>query len=169
VTGAANPQGRGDPPPPGGDLVLAHNRVEVVHGVNLDMLGQRDPQQYGTMTLAELERHISDWAGELGLQTRFFQTNFEGELIEHLHGLRDMADALIINPGAWTHYAWAVRDALEIAELPAVEVHLSDVKARESWRRLSVIEDLCVGSVAGRGAEGYREALELLRDHLAGQ
>lgn len=169
MTGAANPHGRGDPPPPGGDLVLAHNRVEVVHGVNLDMLGQRDPQQYGTMTLAELERHISDWAGELGLQTRFFQTNFEGELIEHLHGLRDMADALIINPGAWTHYAWAVRDALEIAELPAVEVHLSDVKAREPWRRLSVIEDLCVASVAGRGAEGYRGALELLRDHLAGQ
>ncbi len=148
---------------------IAHNRVEVVHGVNLDMLGQRDPEQYGTMDLDELERHISDWGGELGLQTRFFQTNFEGELVEHLHGLRGMADALIINPGAWTHYAWAVRDALEITALPAVEVHLSDVKARESWRRLSVIEDLCVASVAGRGPDGYREALELLRGHLAAQ
>ncbi len=155
--------------PLGSDTVLAHNRVEVVHGVNLDMLGQRDPQQYGTMTLAELERHISEWAGALGLQTRFFQTNFEGELVEHLHGLRDMADALIINPGAWTHYAWAIADALEIASLPAVEVHLSDIKARESWRRVSVIEDLCVASVHGRGAQGYREALELLRRHLSGQ
>ncbi len=152
-----------------GEVVLAHNRVEVVHGVNLDMLGQRDPEQYGTLTLAELERHISEWAGALGLQTRFFQTNFEGELIEHLHSLRDMADAIVINPGAWAHYAWAISDALQIAALPAVEVHLSDVKAREPWRRVSVIEDLCVASVAGRGAEGYREALELLRRHLAGQ
>jgi 3-dehydroquinate dehydratase II len=143
------------------------NRIEVMHGVNLNMLGRRDPALYGSQTLAELELRIGGYATELGLSPRFFQTNSEAAYIEHLHRLDGVADAIILNPGAWTHYAWAIRDALEIAALPAFEVHLSDVRAREPWRRLSVIEDLCLGSVAGRGAEGYRDALIRLGDELA--
>lgn len=144
----------------------ASYRIEVMHGVNLDMLGQRDPAQYGTLTLSELEQHVDAFADELGLRARFFQTNSERELIERLHLLRDDADGIVINPGAWTHYAWAIHDALEIAGLPTVEVHLSDVKAREPWRRVSVIEDLCVASICGQGPDGYRVALQRLRAAL---
>jgi len=141
--------------------------IEVMHGVNLDQLGRRDPAVYGSLTLAELERQIAAQAQELGLRTSFFHTNHEGEFVERLHALREQADGLILNPGAWTHYAWALRDALEIAGLPAVEVHLSDVQGRESWRRTSVIGELCLTTVSGRGPAGYREALELLRHELA--
>jgi 3-dehydroquinate dehydratase II len=141
--------------------------IAVLHGVNLDQLGNRDPALYGTMTLAELERMIEHQAGEMGMRTSCFHTNHEGAFIEHLHGLRGNADGLLLNPGAWTHYAWAIRDALEIAALPAVEVHLSDPKAREPFRHVSVIEDLCFASVRGRGPDGYREGLELMRERLA--
>ena len=105
-------------------------------------------------------------ARELGLETRFFQTNHEGAFVEHLHALEGQADAILLNPGAWTHYAWAIRDALEIAALPALEIHLSDVEAREPWRRVSVIRDLCFATISGRGPDGYRDALELLREEL---
>jgi 3-dehydroquinate dehydratase II len=141
-------------------------RIEVIHGVNLDQLGRRDPALYGTLTLAELERQIERQASELGLSTRFFHTNHEGELIERLHSAREHADAILINPGAWTHYAWAIRDALEIAGLPALEIHLSDVGNREPWRRTSVIAELCFATVSGRGPDGYAEALALLREEL---
>jgi 3-dehydroquinate dehydratase II len=141
-------------------------RVEVMHGVNLDQLGRRDPQIYGTLTLAELEQRIATDAQALGLATSFFHSNHEGEFIEHLHSLRTSADAVILNPGAWTHYAWSLRDALEIAGLPAVEVHLSAVKQRESWRQVSVIADLCCATISGHGPDGYNEALMRLRDEL---
>ena len=141
-------------------------RVEVMHGVNLDQLGRRDPLLYGTLTLAELEQRIEADAGELGLATRFFQTNHEGAFVEHLHGLEGQADALLLNPGAWTHYAWAIRDALEIAALPALEIHLSDVGSREPWRRVSVIRELCFQTISGRGPNGYRDALAILRAEL---
>src|SRR3954447_13911931 len=144
------------------------NRVEVLHGVNLDQLGQRPAEHYGRITLTELESRIETWANERGLEARFFRTNHEGAFVEHLHRISALADGLVLNPGAWTHYAWAVRDALEITGLPAVEVHLSDVAAREEeWRRVSVIRDLCVGTVAGQGPEGYRDALDLLADRLS--
>jgi 3-dehydroquinate dehydratase-2 len=141
-------------------------RVEVMHGVNLDQLGRRDPLLYGTLTLAQLELRIEHEARELGLRTRFFHTNHEGAFVEHLHALEGNADAILVNPGAWTHYAWAIRDALEIAALPAVEIHLSDVESRESWRRVSVIRDLCFATISGRGADGYRDALLRLREEL---
>jgi 3-dehydroquinate dehydratase-2 len=141
-------------------------RIEVMHGVNLDQLGRRDPLLYGTLTLGELERQIEDNARELGMGTRFFQTNHEGAFVERLHALEGQADAVLLNPGAWSHYAWAIRDALEIAALPAVEIHLSDVEHREPWRRLSVIRDLCFATVSGRGPDGYRDALALLRAEL---
>jgi len=141
-------------------------RIEVMHGVNLDQLGRRDPALYGTLTLDELEQRIEHDAHELGLATRFFHTNHEGEFVERLHSLRGNADAILLNPGAWSHYAWAIRDALEIACLPAIEIHLSDVQNREPWRRVSVIRELCVATISGRGPDGYRDALALLRDEL---
>ena len=143
------------------------NRIEVMHGVNLDALGRRPAAHYGELTLDRLQQSIGAWAKELDLEARFFQTNHEGQFVEHLHRLEDLADGLILNPGAWTHYAWAIRDALEIAALPAVEVHLSDVQGREEWRRTSVIGDLCIATVSGQGAEGYREALARLKAELA--
>lgn len=143
------------------------NRIEVMHGVNLDQLGRRDPGHYGTLTLTELELSISQAAGELGLATRFFHTNHEGAFVEHLHGLADLADAVLLNPGAWTHYSYAIRDALEIAALPAIEVHLSDVDAREPFRRHSVLAELCRGRIAGLGPDGYRDALARLREELS--
>jgi 3-dehydroquinate dehydratase-2 len=146
----------------------ARNRVAVMHGVNLDMLGRRDPAHYGTLTLAELERQIAEFARELGLETRFFQSNSEAAFVEHLHSVAGTADGLLLNPGAWTHYAWAIHDALEIAALPSVEVHLSNIDARDEWRRLSVIRDLCIAVVSGQGAEGYREALVRLSKELDG-
>jgi 3-dehydroquinate dehydratase II len=141
-------------------------RIEVMNGVNLDMLGKREPEHYGTLTLDELERQVEGFAEEMGMEARFFRTNFEGEYVEHLHNLGELVDAVVLNPGAWTHYSWAIHDALETAALPAVEVHLSNVKAREPWRALSVIADLCLASIAGKGIEGYRMALGRLRDEL---
>jgi len=141
-------------------------RVAVLHGVNLDQLGRRDPTQYGSLTLAELEVAVSGFARELGVRASFSQTNHEGEYCEALHAAPEVADALILNPGAWTHYSRAIRDALEVAGLPAVEVHLSNVEEREEWRRTSVIGEHCFETVSGLGVDGYRTALELLRDRL---
>jgi 3-dehydroquinate dehydratase II len=145
----------------------SHNRVEVLHGVNLDALGRRDPEHYGDLTLNELETRVKRDGRALDLEVAFFQTNHEGELVERLHRLPDVADAAILNAGAWSHYSYAIRDALEIAGLPTVEVHLSDVNAREEWRRRSVFGDLVIAKIVGKGADGYREALELLRGRLA--
>jgi 3-dehydroquinate dehydratase-2 len=147
--------------------MAVRNRIEVMHGVNLDQLGRRDPEHYGTLTLDELELRIGSAADQLGLTTRFFRSNHEGEFVERLHRLEGLTDGLVLNPGAWTHYSYAIRDALELTGLPAVEVHLSDVDAREPWRRESVIRDLCIARVAGKGPEGYRDALEHLRKELA--
>jgi 3-dehydroquinate dehydratase II len=140
------------------------NRVHVMHGVNFDVLGRREAAHYGGLTLEQLEVQVQRFARDLGLVVTFTQTNHEGEFCESLH--QTNADALVLNPGAWTHYSWAIRDALEVAALPAVEVHLSRVDQREEWRRLSVVRDLCIGTVQGQGVEGYREALTLLKKEL---
>src|SRR3954468_29909 len=129
------------------------NRVAVLHGVNLDTLGRRPAEHYGTLTLTGLETKVGQFARDLGLEAIFFQTNHEGEFVEELHKSPDFADGLLLNPGAWTHYAWAIRDALEISGLPAVEVHLSDVTAREEFRRVSVLEGVVVGKVYGQGVD----------------
>lgn len=148
-------------------MSLSRNRVAVMHGVNLDQLGRRPAGHYGTLTLMQLEARVSDFADELGLAVQFFHSNHEGQFVEELHRLEGTVDGLVLNPGAWTHYSFAIRDALEIAALPAVEVHLSDVHAREEWRQVSVIRDLCLATVAGRGPDGYRDALARLREELA--
>jgi 3-dehydroquinate dehydratase II len=145
------------------------NRVEVLHGVNLDMLGKRDSSHYGTLTLVELEVRIRHWARELGLETSFFHTNSEAEYVERLHQAPQLTDGLVLNPGAWTHYSYAIRDALEIAAMPAIEVHLSDVDSREEWRRNSVLADLLTGRVAGKGPDGYHDALEMLARELGSE
>ena len=142
------------------------NRVEVMHGVNLDQLGRRDPAVYGSQTLTELEVRVKHFATALGLEPTFSQTNHEGEFCEALHEAAETADGLILNPGAWTHYSYAIRDALEVCGLPAIEVHISEVDSRDDWRRVSVIADLCVGRVQGKGVDGYREALEILKAEL---
>ncbi len=135
------------------------NRVAVMHGVNLDMLGRRDPSHYGTLTLAELDHRVTQFGRELELEISCFQTNSEAEFVTRLHHLPARADGVLLNPGAWTHYAWSIHDALEIAGLPAVEVHLSNIDEREPWRSVSVVRDLVLACVSGQGVEGYREAL----------
>jgi 3-dehydroquinate dehydratase II len=142
------------------------NRIEVMHGVNLDQLGRRNPDHYGGLNFDRLEQKIESFARELGLTTRFFHTNAEDEFVEHLHRIHEMSDGIVLNPGAWTHYSYAIRDALELTGLPAVEVHLSDVDAREEFRRVSVIRDLCVATVKGEGVEGYRTALIRIKEEL---
>jgi 3-dehydroquinate dehydratase II len=147
-------------------MTTSRNRVAVLHGVNFDVLDRRDPEIYGGLSLSELEHKISDWAHELALEPIFFQTNAEGEFCEYLHRSIDLADSIIVNAGAWTHYSRAIADALELTRLPAVEVHLSDVAARDDWRRFSVFDGLVLAKVCGQGPDGYREALGLLARQL---
>jgi 3-dehydroquinate dehydratase-2 len=141
-------------------------RVDVLNGVNLDVLGLRDPALYGGLSIQELETRIYGWASELGLRVRCRQTNHEGDYVDWCHEALDNADGLIVNPAAWTHYSYAIRDALELFRGPVVEVHLSNVDEREEWRRVSVISDLVTKRVIGKGPEGYREALEFLASAL---
>ncbi len=147
-------------------MTTAHNRVAVLHGVNFDILERRDPAIYGGLSLAELERKVGGWARELGLEAIFFQTNSEGEFVEYLHRVPEMADATLVNAGAWSHYSRAIADALDVARLPSVEVHLSDVESRDDWRRLSVFDGLVLAKISGKGPDGYRDALELLAAKL---
>ena len=137
-------------------------QVVVLNGANLDVLGRRDPEVYGGLSLSELETRIYEWASELGCHVRCRQTNHEGEYIDWCHDALDWADGLVANPGAWSHYSYAIRDALELFEVPIVEVHLSDVDRREEWRRKSVIADLAAKRVIGKGPDGYRDALEFI-------
>jgi 3-dehydroquinate dehydratase-2 len=147
-------------------MTTTRNRVAVLHGVNFDILERRDASVYGGLSLRELEQRTTGWARELGLEPIFFQTNHEGEFVEYLHRLPDLADSALVNAGAWTHYSRAIADALDVACLPAVEVHLSDVENRDDWRRDSVFDGLVLAKVSGKGPDGYREALELLAREL---
>jgi 3-dehydroquinate dehydratase II len=143
------------------------NRVAVLHGPNLDQLGKRDPEHYGELDLSGLERQIKAWGREMGLEVMTFQTNHEGEFIEFLHRAPEKADALILNAGAWSHYSWAIRDAVEFTGLPAIEVHLSDISKREGFRKVSVFDGLVLEKIYGEKEQGYRRALEILTERLA--
>lgn len=147
-------------------MTTVSNRVAVLHGVNFDVLERRPAEIYGGLSLSQLEAKISGWAHELKLEPIFFQTNSEGEYCEYLHRSADLADAVIVNAGAWTHYSRAIADALQLTGLPAVEVHLSDVEARDDWRRLSVFDGLVLAKISGKGPDGYKEALERLAGEL---
>jgi 3-dehydroquinate dehydratase-2 len=138
-------------------------RIAVLNGVNLDTLGRRDPAIYGTLSLSELETRIYSWGSELDMQVTCRQTNSEGEYIDWIHDAYSWADGVVVNPAAWTHYSWAIHDALEPLQVPIVEVHLSNVEQREEWRRFSVVEPLAAKRVIGKGPDGYREALEFFR------
>ena len=142
-------------------------RVDVLNGVNFDILERRDPAIYGGLSLHELEQRIEAWADELGHTVRCRQTNNEGEYVAWCHDALDWAGGVIANPGAWTHYSYAIRDALELFEAPVVEVHLSDIDHREEWRRLSVLADIASARVIGKGPQGYREALAFLAERAA--
>ena len=137
-------------------------RFEVLNGVNLDILGRRDPALYGGLSIDVLETQIYQWASKLGCTVRCRQTNHEGEYIGWCHAAHGNVDGLVVNPAAWSHYSWAIHDALESVEVPIVEVHLSDVDNREEWRRKSVLEGLVAHRIVGMGPEGYRHALEFL-------
>ena len=137
-------------------------QVVVLNGVNLDVLGRRDPKLYGGLSLRDLETRIYEWAQQLGCHARCRQTNNEGEYVDWCHDALDWADGVIANPGAWTHYSYAIRDALELLQVPLVEVHLSNIDEREEWRSRSVIAELAAKRVIGKGPDGYREALEFI-------
>ncbi|MCX8098112.1 MAG: type II 3-dehydroquinate dehydratase [Casimicrobiaceae bacterium] len=135
-------------------------RILVLHGVNLNMFGQRDPKHYGTATLADIDRALGELAAELGVTVECFQTNHEGQMVERIHAAhRERVDAVLINPGAWTHYSYAIRDALEILRCPVVEVHMSNIHAREPFRHHSVVSAIAKGVICGFGVESYRLAL----------
>jgi 3-dehydroquinate dehydratase-2 len=139
-------------------------QVAVLNGVNLNALADRDPAVYGGISYPELETRIYRWAVEIGLSARCFQTNDEGQFVDWCHDARRWANGVVVNPGAWTHYSYAIRDALELLTVPVVEVHLSDITKREDWRRRSVIEDVVSTRVLGKGPDGYREALVYLKE-----
>jgi 3-dehydroquinate dehydratase-2 len=136
--------------------------VGVLNGVNLNLLERRDLAIYGGLSLRQLEEQIRAWGQELGCDVLCRQTNSEGEYVEWCQELGGTADGLVVNPGAWSHYSYAIHDALELARGPVVEVHLSDISSREEWRRRSVLEALAAHRVIGKGPDGYREALEFL-------
>ena len=139
-------------------------RVAVLNGVNLDVLDRRDPAVYGGLSLNQLETRIYEWALELEIQAECRQTNSEGEFVGWCHDALDWAGGIVVNPGAWSHYSYAIRDALELLEAPVVEVHLSNIEEREDWRRHSVIADVAAHRVMGKGPDGYREALVFLAE-----
>ncbi len=140
-------------------------RILVVNGVNLNILGRRDPEAYGGLTMSELEGRIYEWGRKLELTVQCRQTNHEGEFIHWCHDAFETVDGVVVNPGAWTHYAWSIRDALEPLTVPVVEVHLSNVDEREDWRRVSVIRDVVAQRYVGHGPDGYRMALEYLKEN----
>ena len=138
-------------------------QIAVLNGVNLNVIGERDPGLYGGLSYDELETRIYAWGREAELSVRCRQTNSEGEYVDFCHDVAGWAQGVVVNPGAWTHYSYAIRDALELVPAPVVEVHLSDITKREEWRRRSVIEDVVDHRVIGKGPDGYREALEYLK------
>ncbi len=142
-------------------------RISVLNGVNLDVIGRRDPELYGGLSIAELESRIYEWSRQLELTVQCRQTNDEGEYVKWCHDAYDTVDGVVVNPAAWTHYAWAIHDALEPLKIPIVEVHLSNVDVREKWRKQSVVADLVAARFIGEGPDGYRHALEFLKENGA--
>ena len=140
----------------------------ILHGPNLNLLGSREPEVYGTMTLDELNKDVLDFASTLGVHVRCKQSNHEGVLLDELHASRGLFDGVVFNPGAYTHTSYALRDAIAGIDVPVVEVHLSDIHSREEFRRISLIQGVCVAQISGKGVDSYKEGVEFLVDHLKG-
>ncbi len=141
-------------------------KVLVLHGINLNMFGKRDPKQYGTVTLAQIDQQVTELGHELGVEVQTFQTNFEGAMAERIHqAFFDHVDAVVINAGAWTHYSYGIRDALAILKCPIIEVHMSNVHAREPFRHHSVIAEIAQGQIAGFGVDSYLLGLRTAITH----
>ena len=144
-------------------------RILVINGPNLNMLGRRDPEHYGTDTLESIEKALSEKGKALGCELVFFQSNHEGSIIDFIQEKATGADGILINPGALTHYGYSLHDALVDCGLPVVEVHLSDINAREKWRRISVISDVVIKQIAGLKTQSYLLGLEALVEHIRSQ
>ncbi len=142
-------------------------RILIIHGPNLNLLGEREPDVYGRLTLADINLQVRKLAGQLGVSVDFYQSNHEGAIIDYLHDNRKSAHGVVINPGAYTHYSYAIRDAIAAIGLPTVEVHLSDIHAREPFRKISVIQPVCIGQITGKGLHSYLDGLRLLVNHLS--
>ena len=142
-------------------------RILVLNGPNLNLLGVREPDVYGTVTLADIEREVAAYAAERGATVDCFQSNHEGVLIDRLHAARGVYDGIVFNPGAYTHYSYAIHDAITSVDVPVVEIHISDISKREDFRSKSVLVDACIGQVKGLGKEGYLRAVDLVLEHLA--
>jgi 3-dehydroquinate dehydratase-2 len=143
-------------------------KIFIIHGPNLNLLGEREPKVYGSQTLEELNQRIRQYADDRRIEVKFFQSNHEGAIIDQIHEARRWADGIVINPGAFTHCSYAIRDAIAAAGLPTVEVHLSDIYHREAFRRVSVIAPVCLAQLHGRGIQSYLDGIERLLSHLRG-
>ncbi|MBN1543050.1 type II 3-dehydroquinate dehydratase [candidate division KSB1 bacterium] len=141
-------------------------RILVIHGPNLNLLGEREPEIYGNLGLEAVNQRIRRLTNSLDVQVDFFQSNHEGEIIDYLHHNRHTADGIVINPGAFTHYSYALRDAVSAVNLPCVEVHLSNIQQREDFRKISVIEPVCIAQISGMGVDSYLQGIEVLMAHL---
>jgi 3-dehydroquinate dehydratase II len=141
-------------------------KILVVHGPNLNLLGEREPEVYGSMTLDDVNQKITGHAAQLDVVVDFFQSNHEGAIIDYLHEHRHNANGILINPGALTHYSYAVRDAISGVQLPTVEAHLSDIYSREAFRSESVTKDVCLVQISGKGVNSYLEGLTVLVEHI---
>lgn len=140
-------------------------KIQVIHGPNLNMLGKREVNVYGTITLDKINELIKNEAQELEFDVKVFQSNHEGEIIDELHACYNKVDGVIINPGAYTHYSYAIRDAITSINIPTIEVHLSNIEDRESFRKNSVTKDVCITQIMGKGYHSYIEALKYFKSY----
>ena len=141
-------------------------QILVIHGPNLNLLGYREPEIYGSTTLTQLNEMITEEAEVLAISVKTFQSNSEGLLIDFIHDHREWADGVLINPGALTHYSYSLRDALAAIDKPVVEIHISDIHSREEFRKISVIKDICISQISGLGIDGYIQGLKLLANAI---
>ncbi len=140
--------------------------IMIIHGPNLNLLGKREPELYGTFTLKEINKKIREFARSKFVKTKTFQSNHEGRIIEYIQKAERKYDGIVINPGAYTHYSYAIRDAVSAVSIPVVEVHLTNIHNREEFRKISVISPVCIDQIAGRGVESYCKGIERIMENV---